>query len=427
MKKIILLIALLAFKRPTVTTISVLDYGANGNGVFDNATAIANACAAANGKTLLFPAGNYYVGSTLNIPIINTIWQGAGSNLTTISMNSTYNLIHATSFNNSRITGIFFNNTYANAIESSAGLIYTSHINLINIEIDHCKFSIPSANSDAISFQTNIGDSTLPQRAMFNVNIHHNSFVNIGRIAVDIFNRKYDALGYTRARDIHVDDNTADSLGTQGSWGLFVSFDGTGNFVTCNRNYIKNAWKAGIEMNYGNSQIIGNTLEYTTRNFIPIEIDPIVPVYNITVANNTAIGNNSYCNFFDVFNCQFYNNNFSANMSTADGDGTVYLIGSNNVFSQEKYFSTAGTLRISSNPTVGSRYYNIPSQNNVFTNCQFTSTGTTNSRMLVSCDSSLTSGNIFTGCTFNKNNNSGYFQQIRGAGSNAIDSSSILQ
>lgn len=427
MKKLIIILALISFKHPVVTTINILDYGANGNGVFDNATAIANACAASNGKTIIFPAGNFYIGSTLTVPIANTVWQGAGSDQTTITYSAGYTVIQANSFNNARITGIFFNNTYSNATEGGTGIFYTSHISLINVEIDHCKFSCPNANNDAISLQTNIGDSTLPQRVMFNVNIHHNDFVSIGRIAVDIFNRKYDVLGQSRAKDIHVDYNTADSLGTKGTWGLFASFDGTGSFASCSYNYIKNAYKAGIEMNYGSSKVLGNTLEYTTRLFIPIEIDPIVPVSNIVVAGNTSIGQNSYCTFFNVFNCQFYDNNFTANMSTSDGDGTVYLIGSNNTFTRETYNSTATTLRISSQPSLGARFPNTSSTNNIFTNCNFVATTGAGSRTVVSMDSSLTSNNIFIGCTFTKAANTAYIQQIRSAISNVIDSSSVLQ
>src|SRR6185369_2205319 len=122
----------------------------------------------------------------------------------------------------------------------------------------------------------------------------------------------------------------------------------------------------GIEMNYGNSQIIGNFLEYTSRAFIPIECDPIVPIYNVKVFNNQTVGANTYCTFFNVFNSQFSGNNFFANMSTAAGDGAVYVIGSNNRFTGEIYQSTATALRVSSQPTLGSRYYGTASTGNVF-------------------------------------------------------------
>jgi len=56
-----------AFLRDMVAVIDVRDYGARGDGVSDDQPAFAAADAAAAGRTVLVPAGNYYLGSTLTI------------------------------------------------------------------------------------------------------------------------------------------------------------------------------------------------------------------------------------------------------------------------------------------------------------------------------------------------------------------------
>ncbi|MEM6304094.1 MAG: glycosyl hydrolase family 28-related protein [Pseudomonadota bacterium] len=52
-----------AFLGETVSRINVIDYGAIGDGVVDNAAAFALANAAANGRTVFVPEGNFYLGS----------------------------------------------------------------------------------------------------------------------------------------------------------------------------------------------------------------------------------------------------------------------------------------------------------------------------------------------------------------------------
>jgi hypothetical protein len=413
----------LRYKRRYDGFVNLAWFGADLTGTNDCSAAITAGSTAAFGNTLFFPRGTYKLTTQLNINLVNTNWLGQDST-TVITGNYGYTLLQLTAFRNATIKNICFNNQYVNSVENGlAGCIYTNHIDVVNTSIDNCWFTNPGVNTDAINLYTNIGDTTLPQRVMYNIDITNNHFINIGRIAVDIFNRKYDAAGRLRARNIHVDNNFADSLGIQGSYGLFVSFDGTGYYNTCNGNYIKNAFKAGIEMNYDNSQIIGNTFEYTSRAFIPIEVDPTVPVYGFIIANNTMMGANTYSTYFNLNNSQIYGNTYLGSMSTSAGDGILYLTGcNNNSFTGEKFISTAGTLRLSSMTTVGSRYYNVPCTNNAFRNCYFinTTTGGINSRCLISADSGLTSGNVITQCHFTKGNDSAYFRQVQGANNNYV-------
>jgi hypothetical protein len=72
-------------------TISVKDFGAVGNGVADDTTAIQNGLTAAAGKELWFPAGTYIFSSTLTIPT-STHLLGDGPAKTTIKMKPTFAL-----------------------------------------------------------------------------------------------------------------------------------------------------------------------------------------------------------------------------------------------------------------------------------------------------------------------------------------------
>ncbi|MGL4317112.1 MAG: glycosyl hydrolase family 28-related protein [Pseudomonas sp.] len=78
--------ALVGYKRRTVAArlsdvASVKDYGAVGNGVSDDTSAIQaaeTAVAAAGGGILIFPPGNYLITRTINKQSSNVLWLGAG-------------------------------------------------------------------------------------------------------------------------------------------------------------------------------------------------------------------------------------------------------------------------------------------------------------------------------------------------------------
>ena len=56
-----------AFLRVSMDWVDVLDYGARGDGVFDNADAFAAADAAANGREVLVPEGDYFIGGSISL------------------------------------------------------------------------------------------------------------------------------------------------------------------------------------------------------------------------------------------------------------------------------------------------------------------------------------------------------------------------
>ena len=65
-------------------SVSVMDFGAIGNGIADDTTAFENAIAAANNGAVLIPAGRYKISRVLYIRKSNLVLRGAGSGLTTL-------------------------------------------------------------------------------------------------------------------------------------------------------------------------------------------------------------------------------------------------------------------------------------------------------------------------------------------------------
>jgi hypothetical protein len=410
------------YKRIFSGLLNVLWFGAKGDGTTDNTAIITTATLAAYNNGLYFPGGNnFHISSLITTPLINTYWIGQDST-SIISGNFGYALINFLTTWNASISFLNIVNTYTNATQGSTGTIYWSHVDVVNFRINNVRITCPNANTDALSFQINIGDSTVTQHVMRDVWITHNKFEQVGRVCVDIFNRKFDSTGYTRFKNIHIDDNFSDSTGTQGSFGMLTSMDGASNGgCTVNGNYIKNSKSAGIEItDFNNTQVLGNTLEYTTRPYIPLEVDPAYPVYGLDIGGNRTIGAlNTYCNFFNINQSTFHDNWLGGNLNTVANDAAVYLwAANNNTFTGEHYTGSTAALKVTS--STSGRYPGIPSSGNLFINCIFTGTPGISSRALMSFDSTGTSGNWIHQCSFLKGNDSSYVRQASGASGNVI-------
>jgi pectate lyase-like protein len=72
----------------TSNVANVMNFGAAGNGIINDYTAITSAINSLNGTSgiVYFPAGNYLIGSTLNVPDSVTL-KGAGADATTLTFN----------------------------------------------------------------------------------------------------------------------------------------------------------------------------------------------------------------------------------------------------------------------------------------------------------------------------------------------------
>lgn len=406
---------------PGVDKIDVRMFGAIANGSTDAAAAIttAHGYAKTAKKKLYFP-GLFKINSTLSVDMTDVTWEGEDS---TTGLTGDLNcLVAPTAAIRYKFKNLNFISTKDSAGESGKGLVWFNHIDATDGLFDNCWFTCPTANTDAIAYYTNIGDSSVTQHYCRNNVIKNSRFKNIGRIAVDFFNRKFDLAGYSRAGNNHVDNNIFDSTGTKGSYGMAVSFDGAGGPVSFNGNVVVNMLSAGVELqSYDGSEILNNWFYFTTRSFTPITFTPQTNSLNYpTVGNNRSFGNNTYMTIFNTNYGHFYHNTIYGSMNTAANDGVVFLLGSSyNSFDGETYITTgSGALKISSRPGGIGPYGNKPSTGNHWGNSTFIALTGHSSRYLIFIDSSLSTYNSITGSRLFKGVDLDYFYQAAGAANN---------
>lgn len=127
-------------------TISVKDFGAVGDGVTDDTTAIQAAATAASGMALYFPSGNYALTAAINLPSnIRVYGDGIGLSTITASGTSAFNL-----FNASDKTNIAFDNLsfYGNSVATSSGngqairleMTAGATFDFVDATVDNCRF-----------------------------------------------------------------------------------------------------------------------------------------------------------------------------------------------------------------------------------------------------------------------------------------------
>lgn len=142
---------------PTTTTtvpsgsINALDYGAKGDGVANDTSALQSAMNAAAGKTLIIPAGTYKISGTLN-PVSNSIIQGAGATLTV--MNTTASgawMINLQGKSNVTFRDVGF--TSAAYTDNRFGIwaAATSNLTLSNLRFTNMFWGIKTGNYSSIS------------------------------------------------------------------------------------------------------------------------------------------------------------------------------------------------------------------------------------------------------------------------------------
>lgn len=120
-------------------------YGAVGDGVTDDTTAIVTAMAAANGAIILFPPGTYLVSSSLNITDANSHWMGAGFGASIINRTGADDEIVTISDSTAGSTKIFEGIGFT-ATSTNQSL----ELNLApNVVIKNCSFNRPVTRSSS--------------------------------------------------------------------------------------------------------------------------------------------------------------------------------------------------------------------------------------------------------------------------------------
>lgn len=232
-----------AWREPFV---NAKNYGAVGDGVTDDTVAMGNFFDAVNGAVGLIPAGTYKLASLLSKALTNTTIIGVPGQ-TIITGSFGYAVMRLLELSNVHFYGITFQTTYVNAAEDTGtAVVYSFQNSVVNVSFKHCKFTSPSANTNGLSVYARI--SALDTSAVIDgLWIEDCDFIDVGRIAISLMNR-YTGVGKNNAaKRVYVDRNRANNLGTQGSFGFFITLDGFGCAFTVDDNLIEDALITCIE------------------------------------------------------------------------------------------------------------------------------------------------------------------------------------
>jgi hypothetical protein len=111
--------------------VSVLDFGATGNGTTDDTTAIQ--AAIATGKTIYFPNGNYLVSSTINLTTVGQTFRFDGTIIRAATMTAANYVFYATGIDNLSFINPKFATPATQAIIQSGGFIQLNLCNFASV------------------------------------------------------------------------------------------------------------------------------------------------------------------------------------------------------------------------------------------------------------------------------------------------------
>lgn len=283
------------FKRIFSGNLNLKWFGAAGDGVTDDRLTIITAISASSGRSVYFPAGTYYISSSINLNTSNVKFIGDENNLPTIT-SATY-IITLASVSNVTFQNIKFLSSQTSTTENLLGSVYGLNVTLDNIKFLGCSFSVPNMPMNALKFDCSNMTGSYPMK---NINIKGCTFNNIGRMAFEIINHSGLSDSVERYRNIIIEDNIFQDLGmvaattfgagSSGQYGMAVSCSGFGRNVYVNNNTITNCYDVGIELVTGisfstvkNNKFFANTRLFTQNSNLAINLISIEWNSNSTV------------------------------------------------------------------------------------------------------------------------------------------------
>lgn len=389
------------------TYINAKQFGAKGDSINDDTSFLSEFFANANNKQCEIPSGTYKTTSLISTALSNCrIYGTEGS--TTIVGSFGYAILRLLALSNVSFYGIKFQTDYVNAVEDlGTSVVYSFQNNVTNVDFRRCKFSSPSANTSALTIyaRVNAGDTSGTIDGLW---IEDCDFVDVGRIAVTIMNRNTNA--FTAAQRVYFNRNKGKNLGTQGSFGFLVSFDGYGQHFTCNDNLINDALGIGIEnINWRNGEFRGNRFYNFVKVSAPMSFSGTMT--GLVIEDNRTMGAaNSRSNFIGVSNSRFRGNYFEAT-----GDYAFSMrAGSNNLFEGDTYKSNniyAALIGLTGVTTAG----------NQWRNCTFDTSSSAANTSVVRFDGSATTRNVVSGGLILKGTGGSITDQTNSAVGNFVD------
>lgn len=298
-------------------TLSVKDFGATGDGVTDDTTALQNALNAGSGRSVYFPAGTYRISTTLVVKT-NTTLVGDGINKSIIKLTSGFSA-SATAIRNDIVTGTA--NVYYDTNLEFYGLTFDGNNNATRTAelIGILKVQNVTFSNCSIQNSTFIG---LAMTANRNMTVTECYFTNNGRprpstvsapalwIAQSVQGTPYDvrvennyfyannwsAAYFMPTRGSFTNNNCVDN----GESTIFCN--DTGAYLRIENNNISGAVRSnisasGIECGSPYTVIAGNTIDSCGAEGIAL-----TDVQNVTIADNIIFNNGQEPGYFPFAN-----------------------------------------------------------------------------------------------------------------------------
>lgn len=383
--------------------INAYDYGAVGDGVVDDTSALELFFAAVSGRHGILPAGTYKITSRIELPTLSNCTITGVPGQTVITGSFGYSLMLAVGMTDVHWYGVEFNSAYNNAADGSANnaVFMQGSFDCVNVSIRQCKFTSPLGNAQGLAFfnRTNaVGTETCVINGLW---IEDNVFEDIGSIACTIYNRQETSDKYDAAKRVYFNRNLGKNLGLlqTNAKGFLVSLDGFGSQFSVDFNDVDNPNRVGIE---NTGWIKGSLSNNSFRNFggtgrraramSVADSTATYPVFELTVVGNKCIDpatNSSYASF--CFDSYFAGNSWSqTGTGIGSESGFKFLDSSRNKVFGDIY-SSDQLYAIRFQSTTGS------CQGNVIQAGQFDTFASVINTAVINFDGASTSNNVAFG------------------------------
>lgn len=307
-------------------------FGAVGNGVADDTTAMSNFLLYVPGKTGFLP-GVYKITSSLTFAAINCKLYGTPGASKIIRANG-YVLIIFDAFSHTDISGINFEVSYANAVFVDTGILYTNFgVTIRESSIRNCYFTAPSANTRALMFYAHTGADPGIIDGLW---VEDNTFFNFGGLGITVMNRSGVS---SNAQRVYINRNKFQNMGLIDTNGFALSLDGTGQSFTVNHNQLENCKVLGLEnTGWNDGEWVGNRFTDFSRTWAPMQFSNTACYRNV-IRDNICEEAATALTQFMLIN----DSTFSGNIWTHNA-GSCFVLGegSDNKFRGDTFIGVGG-------------------------------------------------------------------------------------
>ncbi|QKZ12928.1 right-handed parallel beta-helix repeat-containing protein [Spirosoma sp. KUDC1026] len=296
--------------------------------------------APASGARIVFPAGRYVFSNTCTLANKrNLILSGAGkAEFYVPAGKAICHMLNAVGpVSRIHLTGILFTNLSS---AKGQGMIFSNeHAPVDRYEIDHCTFTAPRLNGNAIKLNAqSYGTGKNVSVPIKNVFIHHNTFKSLGRMGIEIQNHGWErSEAVTWQIDgVRIEDNAFSDLGRiDKKNGMAISISGPNQAIVIRRNRVTDATYAAYELvGSQNAEVSDNVAKAVKNTFSGISVSDnghkITTLLRFTRNKITVKGSpfQLYAgNGGTITNWVATNNTFVSSTPSSADDGTIRVQG----------------------------------------------------------------------------------------------------